>query len=196
MAIRDRLNKIISQLTGDNAEALKTELREAISEAETMNEALLQANNESRTRKEKLREKDAELTEWKEKAESLTNLNPELDRLKKVEAEFNTHKQTIFDSKLNTWKSKAEIFAVPETDKRFAKVVKIKDQFTFPADDKSQLTAEQIDANLKAFNMLEIAGYFDGVDNDTKPLPRPKDNSPVPKDRQTAGQALFTTTIK
>jgi chromosome segregation ATPase len=196
MALRERLNKIISQLTGDNAEALKTELREAITEAETITESLMQANNESKTRKEKIRALETELSDTKEKVEGFTNLNPELERLKKVEAEFNTHKQTIFDSKLNTWKSKAEIFAVPETDKRFAKVVKIKDQFTFPADDKSQLTAEQIDANLKAFNMLEIAGYFDGVDNDTKPLPRPKDNSPVPKDRQTAGQALFTTTIK
>lgn len=198
MAIKDKLTQVITQLSGDNADALKTLLREAIAEFDTVYETLTQANNESKTRKEKIKELEKQIEAKDEQLEKFNNLNPELDRLKKVEAEHLSYKKEQYDKRLSEWTEKAKVFAIPETDKRFDKINKAKDQFVFPADEKSALTDEQLAANLKAYNLLDMAGYFstEGGGNDPIP-PRPAPTKTSgDKSEKSAGQALWETMIK
>ena len=197
MALKEKLNQVISQLTGDNADALKQVLREAISEADTMQESLTQANGEAKSRKDKLREEQAISADLKEQIEKLNNLNPELDRLKGVEVKYNAIKEEGFKAKSNDWQKKAEIFAIPETDKRYAKVQEAKADFHFPADDKSALTEEQLSANIKAFNIFDKAGYFNNPDGD-KPTttPRPADAPPKQGESRRSGEATWNSKWK
>lgn len=166
MAIKELINQVIGQLTGDGADAQKDVLRKAISEAETMQEQLIQANGEAKTRKEKVREAEAKISELNDQIEKLNNITPELEQYKKKAAELDNYKQQQYEQRLTQWTEKAKVFDVKETDKAFEKMSKAKAKFTFPADDKTPLTDEQIDANLKAYDLLDMAGFFTVTDDD------------------------------
>jgi hypothetical protein len=176
--VKELIDDVISQLTGDGADALKEKLREAKVQFGRVEESLSDANKESKNRKEEIRELKAKQESFDSEIEKYKNLNPELDRLKAIEAKYNAKLQKDYTGKANTWKGKAEIFAIPETDNRHAKIAKVKDKFIFPADDKTALTDEQIDANLRAYDLLEMAGYFE-TDNNLQPaLPHPVNRMP------------------
>jgi chromosome segregation ATPase len=192
MAIRDRINTVISQLTGDNAEALKAELRQALTEADNMNEALIQANGEAKTRKEKLRESEAKVAELNENIEKFNNITPELARLKKVETDFLAEKKAGFDNRLTAWNDKAKVFGIDKTNKLFEKVEKIKADFIFGSDEVP-LNDEQLTANERAYALLDKAGYFATDEGGGKGFDRPFTGTQPPTG--TPGSSLFTNKV-
>jgi DNA repair exonuclease SbcCD ATPase subunit len=171
MTLKEKLNNLISQLTGDNAEALKQSLRECISDADTMSEALLQANNESKSRKEKLRTLESEMSDLKEQSEKLKNNEPELTRLKGIETEYLNSKKAGFEKRHADWMEKQKKLKVEETDPQFDKIEKVKGQFVY-ADDKTQLTDEQLAANEKAYSLLSDINFFAEDNSKAEAFPR------------------------
>jgi predicted RNase H-like nuclease (RuvC/YqgF family) len=191
MAIKEKLNHIISQLTGDNADALKQELREAILEADNITEALTQANAESKARKEKLRTIESELNDVKEALDKTKSLTPELETYKKKAADYDAYLSQQRQTRLADWNKKASIFNTKETDKLHGKLQAVKDKFVFAPDDKTELTDEQVSANMRAYELLEVAGFFKAEDDNKGGFPRPANNDGNNKATLTSGQALF-----
>ena len=192
MAISEKIKKVIGQLTGDGADAQRSLLNEILGEVDTLLTAQEAANGEAQRRRKANEKYEAQIAELNDKLEQFANINTELDRLKKVEADYLADKKKGYDNRLNEWKAKAEIFAIDETDRRFDKISKIRADFHFPADEKSELTPEQVDANLKAYELLSKANYFEQADTDkSDPPPRPKVNVPSSKAEMTSGQAAW-----
>lgn len=160
MAIKEILQSIASKLTEEQSE-LKAQIAGAIREVDTVLDDLKAANSESRTRKEKIREMQAEIDKAKDELEkaSGSDQKAEIERLKKIEAQYLAI-QTETETKLkNTWAEKAKVFAGDKSSKLFEKAEKVKSRFILPTEG-SELTIDQISRNLEAFTLLEDTGYF------------------------------------
>jgi hypothetical protein len=195
MAIKDIINSVISKLDGDNADALKQELRQALIEVDTLQEAKTQADGESKSRKEKIRALESELASSKDTAEKMTELEKEVSRLRTIETDYQSHKQTIFETRLNDWKAKQAKLTVPETDKNHARFKDLLADFKVYEEGK-ELTESDIAGNLDKFQVLEKAGLFSSSGDD-KTITPPRPSERREGDRpQTSGQALFTNKLK
>ena len=192
MGVSEKIKKLSGQLTGEGADAQKSLLNEILGEVESLLTAHESANNEAARRRKANEKYEAEVADLKEQIEKFNAINPELDRLKGVEVKYNAIKEEGFKAKSNDWQKKAEIFAIPETDKRYAKVQEAKADFHFPADDKSALSEEQLSANIKAFNIFDKAGYFNNPDGDKPTMtPRPADAPPKQGESRRSGEATW-----
>jgi len=191
MAIKETLQKVIAQLSGDNAEALKQELRQVLTEVDTLTESKLQVDGESKNRKERLRALESELQTAKEDLEKAKASEPELQRLKLVETEYKTHKQSIYQTKLNDWKTKQEKLKVKETDKNYDKYTKLLSKFNIFEEGK-ELTDEQLTNNLNQYALLEEAGIFTEVQTG-KPSPAGIPAKGAEGGATNSGEALWKT---
>jgi len=191
MAIKDIINKVISQITGDNADALKVELRQALTEVNDLWEAKQQVDNECKKRREKNTTLETELQTAKEELEKAKASEPELQRLKLVETEYNTHKQSIYQTKLNDWKTKQEKLKVKETDKNYDKYTKLLSKFNIFEEGK-ELTDEQLTNNLNQYALLEEAGIFTEVQTG-KPSPAGIPAKGAEGGATNSGEALWKT---
>ena len=160
MAIKETLQAIASKLTEEQSE-LKAQIAGAIREVDTVLDDLKAANSESRSRKEKIREMQAEIDSTKADLEKASgnDYKAEIERLKKIEAQYQAI-QTETETKIkNQWAEKAKIFAGDKSSKLFEKAEKVKSRFILPTEG-SELTIDQINKNLEAFSLLEETGYF------------------------------------
>jgi hypothetical protein len=188
--LQSKIKALISQQTGDTADSNKEALRQILVLADNMDEAISQRNAENQSRRLKNEELEKQISAKDEEIKQLNNTQPELTRLKALEAEYLAAKKQGFDKRLADWNKKAEIFKVDNTHKLFDKIEKAKDKFVFPVDDKTPLTDEQLAANETAYAIFETTGYFQTDDKQIPALPRPGgDNSQLIK---TSGEALFT----
>lgn len=189
MAIKEILTKLKSMVTGDNADAVKSEIDKAIDEFETFEESKRKADAESKSRKLELTERDRLIEQQNAEIEKLKTANPDIEVLKQKAAK---HDQMVSEqqaSRAKQWTERSAIFALPETDKRKANMDKLKPKFHFAEEGKT-LTDEQIAHNLNLYETLELAGAFGEIKPIEKPDPRP---NPMTGDKaQTSGQALFT----
>jgi len=160
MAIKEILKQIASKLPEDSGEA-KALVADAIREADDILDTLSSANKESAGRKQKIRDLESERDTLKDSLEKASgnDQKAEIERLKKIEAQYQEI-QTETETKIkNTWAEKAKIFAGDKSSKLFEKAEKVKSRFILPTEG-SELTIEQINKNLEAFTLLEETGYF------------------------------------
>jgi len=196
MAIKEIINSVISKLDGDNADALKQELRQVLNEVDNLQEAKAQVDSESKSRKEKIRGLESELSNLKTDNEKLKALETENERLKKIETDYQSHKQSIFETRLNDWKGKQAKLTVAETDKNHTRFKALLDDFKLFEDGK-ELTESDIASNLDKFSVLEKAGIFTPSDDGKiEPQPRPVGTGKIDNDQLTAGQAARRSMIK
>lgn len=192
MAISDKIRRVIKELPSEGTESQRALLDEILNEARELINAQESANEENARRRKANERLNAEVAELKEQLEKANNLNPELEELREIKGKYEAKIKQEYDVKLSEWNKKAEIFAIPETDRRHANIQAAKEQFVFPADEKATLTDEQLSANLKAYNLLDMAGYFkdEGTGNPPAP-PRPAQTKGLDKSVLSSGQALF-----
>lgn len=180
MGLKETLDKVKLSIGADNAEA-NALVADAIREASDVLDSLSSANRESAGRKTKIRELEAELETVKTDLDAAkkNDIQPEIDRLKKIEAEFQEHKKNQAQALRDSWAEKAKRFDVAETDARHGKITKLREQFAW-ADEGKELEIDAVQANLKAFTIAELAGMFDEVKPaDTRtPAPRSTDTKP------------------
>lgn len=189
MAIKEILQRVIAQLSGDNAEALKAELRQGLIEVDTILESKQQSDGESKSRKEKLRQAEADLLKANEEIEKLKGNQAEFDRLKAVETEYLTHKKTIADTQLADWKNKQAKLQVDKTHKDYDRFTKLASRFSFIEDGK-ELTEAQISDNLKQYSLLEDAGFFGVQEAGKQEAPKYPGGNET-NNEQKSGSALF-----
>ena len=186
MAIKETLQAIASKLTEEQSE-LKAQIAGAIREADNIIDDLKSANAESKQRKEKIRELQSELEGRGDFTETETKLKAEIERLKKVEAEYATVKTAEQKKVIDKWLEKAKAFDVEKTHKAFDKLTKLKEKFSFPDGEIDFATAK---ANLEKFELLESAGAFDVAESRTPngTPPNPNKLGDMPK---SSGEALL-----
>lgn len=158
MPIKEILDRIKTTLGADAPAEISALIADAVREAQDILDSLSAANKESASRKAKIRELEAELEAKNAELEkaSSSNTKAELERLKKIEAEYLAHKQEEEQKLIQAWQEKAKIFEVKDTDPLYETVSKIKDQFVLEGD----ITPEIAQKNLAAMQLLETAGVF------------------------------------
>lgn len=187
MAIKDILKQIASKLPEDSGEA-KALVADAIREADDILDTLSSANKESAGRKQKIRELESERDTLKDSLEKASgnDQKAEIERLKKIEAQYQAI-QTETETKIKTqWAEKAKVFAGDKTSKLFEKAEMVKGDFIFP-EEGQELTIDQINANLKAFSLLEKTGHFTA---DTKPTGGEPPKTGDPETPTSSGAAI------
>lgn len=194
MALKDILNKIAAQVSGDNADAIKTLANEAISEANTMQRALSDANEESRERKEKLKQAQSDLETKQAEIETLKKANPDVEALKAKAAKYDEVVKAAETEKRTAWQKKAEIFAIKDTEKLHGKVQAIKDKFRHAPEGK-ELSIEDIEYNMSIYDALDSAKYFEADSNANTGLPRSDNGNPA-QGFQNSGDAVMATMKK
>jgi len=172
-------------------ETTKGQLRQVLTDVSELNEILLQTQNEAGTHRKNKAQIETELREAKDKIETLTKTTPDIEALKQKAEQYDVLLANQVKAKAEGWQKKAEIFAIPETDKRHSIITKIKDQFHFAAEGQA-LTEQQIDDNMRLMTTLEAAGTFEVSNNPQPGFPRPADTRPPDANIKTSGQALFT----
>lgn len=158
MPIKEILDRIKSTLGADAPAEISALIADAVREAQDILDSLSAANKESASRKAKIRELETELEAKNSELEkaSSSNTKAELERLKKIEAEYLQHKQEEEQKLIQAWQEKAKIFEVKDTDPLYETVSKIKDKFVLDGD----ITPEIAQKNLAAMQLLETAGVF------------------------------------
>jgi len=158
MPIKEILDRIKSTLGADAPAEISALIADAVREAQDILDSLSAANKESATRKAKIRELETELEAKNSELEkaSSSNTKAELERLKKIEAEYLQHKQEEEQKLIQAWQEKAKIFEVKDTDPLYETVSKIKDKFVLDG----EITPEIAQRNLSALQLLETAGVF------------------------------------
>ena len=168
------LERIRSEASAGNNDAVQTLIAEAISADRDNMDEVQQLRSEAKRRREKADQLAAKLADMEDTAAAFERDKAEIARLKKVEAELLNIRKTEADKVVRAWTDKAQIFAIPDTDKRHAKVNAVRDRFTFGSDD-APLTPEQAAANLDKLELLEASGAFaipvDTTPNVTPPSP-------------------------
>lgn len=173
MAITDLLNKLANLLPEDSGEA-KALLADAKREAQTIIDDLKSANGESKARKEQIRELKAELESKEDFTATESKLKAEIERLCKVEAEYQDYLKAEDIKVVNAWTEKAKVFEVQEHDKRYERIQAVKADFAWAAEGKT-LTAAEAKSNLEKLGLLEKAGAFAMPETQT-PNTRPPDS--------------------
>lgn len=173
MAITDTLRKIADLLPEESGEA-KALLAEAKREVNSLYDDLKSANSESAKRKEVIRELKSELEGKADFGETENKLKAEIERLCKVEAEYQDYLKAEDIKVVNSWTEKAKVFEVQEHDKRYERIQAVKADFAWAAEGKT-LTAAEAKSNLEKLGLLEKAGAFAMPETQT-PNTRPPDS--------------------
>lgn len=176
MAIKEILQAIAAKLPEEMASE-KAQIAGAIREVDSIYDDLKSANAESKSRKEKIRELQSELESKADFSDTEKKLKAEIERLKGVEAEYQTVKTAEQQKIVNTWKEKSKVFEVEKTAKNFDKISKLKTQFSFP---DGEIDFDTAKSNLEKFSLLEVAEAFSVADGKT-----PNDKAPNPNDKTT-----------
>ena len=190
MAIKQTLDKVKATLGADSSEALAL-LADAEREINDILAGLASANKESANRKDKIREQEAELETLKDQVTKLSAVDhkAELDRLRGVETEYNTKIKAEEDGLRSEWEKKANLFSIPETDKRYAQIQTLKSDFAF-AENDTPLGIDAIKNNMRLLDLLTKAKVFD----ESAPLPAtgtpPTTPTPIPNTPQGSGDAV------
>lgn len=194
MAIRDKLNAILSQVTGDNADAIKTIVNEAVAELDTFEASKRKADNEAASRKQDLKEANDLIDRQKAELEKLQTTNPDTDGLKKKADAYDALLKKQNDEVIAKWTDVSKNLTVDKAHKNFDKIEKVKGRFVNL--EGKDLTPEQASKNLDVYNLLTDTGFFEIEKKPDTPPDKsraPGANSGAPT---TSGQALFTNQIK
>jgi TolA-binding protein len=190
MAIKEILDRIKGKLGTDDAEAIAL-LADAQREANDMTDSLSAANRESAGRKSKIRELETQIETQKGEIEKLSALykSEELVQLRKKAELYETKIKAEEDGLRSEWEKKANLFSIPETDKRYAQIQTLKGDFAF-AENDTPLGIDAIRNNMRLFDLLTKAKVFD----ETAPLPAtgtpPTTPTPIPNIPQGSGDAV------
>ena len=163
MAIKEILDRIKAKLGADDTEA-RALLADAEREVNDILDSKQSADKESKQRKEKIRDLESQLDAKTAEIEKLSaqDNKAELDRLRKIETEYQTKLKTEDDALATAWAEKAAIFNLPETDKRHGKINALKSKFQFGTDE-TPLAIDAIKSNMEKFELLRETGIFDDV---------------------------------
>ncbi len=187
MAIKEILDKIKKALPEDTAKELADLLADAMNEAGIMADAIGARNKENERLRKKAEELEAKLSDLSGQADAVKKKDEELNNLKAKLAEIELREKQNLEKQ---WNDISKVFAIPETDKRFTQIQKLKNHFKFPEEGK-QLTMEEIKENLKVYQVLADAGIL----NEKEPVPEPSTKPPItPQTQQIpmdAGEAIL-----
>jgi len=188
MAIKEILDKIRKALPEDTGEQIKEWLADASNEAGIMADAISARNRENERLRKAKEELEQKLQEHSSSADVLKKKDEELSQLKSKLAE---KEQKEYETLKGQWEKMANIFNIPETDKRYSQVQKVKDYFKFPKENET-LTIEDIRDNLNKFQLLQDTGIFSEPERMNEASGKP----PIPTtstepEPETAGQAIL-----
>ena len=186
MAIKELLQAIAAKLPEEMASE-KAQIAGAIREVDSIYDDLKSANAESKSRKEKIRELQSELESKADFSDTEKKLKAEIERLKGVEAEYQTVKTAEQQKIVNTWKEKSRVFEVEKTAKNFDKISKLKTQFSFP---EGEIDFDTAKSNLEKFSLLEVADAFGVQETKTPNGNPPNPNDPAPPTYKSSGAAI------
>ena len=187
MAIKEILDKIRKALPEDTVEQIKEWLADAVNEAGIMADAISARNRENERLRKAKEELELKLQEYSSSADVLKKKDEELSQLKSKLAE---KEQKEYETLKGQWEKMANIFNIPETDKRYSQVQKVKDYFKFPKENEN-LTIDDIRDNLNKFQLLQDTGIFSEPERMNEASGKP----PIPTtstepEPETAGQAI------
>lgn len=154
--IKDLLKQISDTVSNDDLPKISGFLDSIGRQVVTLISSNQGNRTESESWKGKFQESEAKVAELQGKVDSLSGSTAEIERLKTVEAEFNTYKERENAAKIAKWEEKAKDFDIPETDPRYTQIEKLKTRFKF-----ENVTASDAEANLNLFETLEDAGVFE-----------------------------------
>ena len=188
MAIKEILDKIRKALPEDTGEQIKEWLADASNEAGIMADAISARNRENERLRKAKEELELKLQEYSSSADVLKKKDEELSQLKSKLAE---KEQKEYETLQKQWEKMANIFTIPETDKRYSQVQKVKDYFKFPKENEN-LTIDDIRDNLNKFQLLQDTGIFSEPERVNEASGKP----PIPTtstepEPETAGQAIL-----
>lgn len=187
MAIKEILDKIRKALPEDTGEQIKEWLADASNEAGIMADAISARNRENERLRKAKEELEQKLQEYSSSADVLKKKDEELQQLKNKLAEIELREKQNLEKQ---WNDISKVFTIPETDKRFTQIQKVKNHFKFPEEGK-QLTMEEIKENLKVYQVLADAGIL----TEKEPVPEPSTKPPItPQTQQIpmdAGEAIL-----
>lgn len=188
MAIKEILDKIRKALPEDTGEQIKEWLADASNEAGIMADAISARNRENERLRKAKEELELKLQEYSSSADVLKKKDEELSQLKSKLAE---KEQKEYETFKGQWEKMANIFNIPETDKRYSQVQKVKDYFKFPKENET-LTIDDIRDNLNKFQLLQDTGIFSEPERVNEASGKP----PIPTtstepEPETAGQAIL-----
>jgi len=153
-----------------------------------MADAISARNRENERLRKAKEELEQKLQEYSSSADVLKKKDEELSQLKSKLAE---KEQKEYETLKGQWEKMANIFNIPETDKRYSQVQKVKDYFKFPKENET-LTIEDIRDNLNKFQLLQDTGIFSEPERMNEASGKP----PIPTtstepEPETAGQAIL-----
>lgn len=186
MTLKEILAKIKAQLGADASTEIIGLLADAERQATDVQEALSSANKESAGRKARIRELETELETKTDEVTKLSNSTDkaELERLRKIETDYQAHRKAEQDKLIASWAEKAKVFTdTPNTNPLFEKLTKLKDKFVL----EGEITPEIAQKNLEAYSLLETAGVF------TTPAPQPSGYPPASTMAETSKQSAPVT---
>ena len=187
MAIKEILDRIRKALPEDTGEQIKEWLADAVNEAGIMADAISARNRENERLRKAKEELEQKLQEYSSSADVLKKKDEELQQLKNKLAEIELREKQNLEKQ---WNDISKVFTIPETDKRFTQIQKVKNHFKFPEEGK-QLTMEEIKENLKVYQVLADAGIL----TEKEPVPEPSTKPPItPQTQQIpmdAGEAIL-----
>lgn len=187
MAIKEILDKIRKALPEDTGEQIKEWLADASNEAGIMADAISARNRENERLRKAKEELEQKLQEYSSSADVLKKKDEELQQLKNMLAE---KEKKEYETLKGQWEKMANIFTIPETDKRYSQVQKVKNYFKFPKENET-LTIDDIRDNLNKFQLLQDTGIFSEPERVNEASGKP----PIPTtstepETLTSGQAL------
>ena len=188
MAIKEILDKIRKALPEDTGEQIKEWLADASNEAGIMADAISARNRENERLRKAKEELELKLQEYSSSADVLKKKDEELSQLKSKLAE---KEQKEYETLQKQWEKMANIFNIPETDKRYSQVQKVKNYFKLPKENET-LTIDDIRDNLNKFQLLQDTGIFSEPERVNEASGKP----PIPTtstepEPETAGQAIL-----
>ncbi len=159
MKIQELIAEIRKSLTAEELAKVSSSLSNVEREYLDTVDNLKSANAESKGRKEKIREMTAEIEELKDLTTSVDKLKTQIVELSEYKKQLDTIKAKEFETTKTKWEEKSKLLIVPEDNKQFQTMQRLRTKFVFPEEGK-ELEAKQIEQNLQAFELLETAGVF------------------------------------
>lgn len=190
MTIQEILERISAKV-GTEMPEVSSLIAEAKRESQVNYEDYLAVCKENKARRlnereleSKLETKDAEILKL-----SNSDTKGEIERLRKIESEYQTKLKADEDTLRASWEERAKIFELPTTDKRYAQIQKIRTDFAF-AEENAPLGIDAIKNNMRLADTLTKAGVFDEPNPAPAQFtpPRTPDNIAVAK---TSGEAIL-----
>jgi len=165
MSIKEIVAQVRAKLGSEELEKV-SDLLSSITRKETeLMEDLSSANHESKNRKDKIRELTREIDNKVDSKEDfdekLAKKDAEIDRLKLVEKDYKTHKESENKKELAKWEEHKKVLSIDDADPEFDKVQKVIHKFNM----EDEITPEQVKANNNLFETYEEVDYFAKTDN-------------------------------